>query len=218
LRGIFQGVARVRYSTLIMGLALLLAATSTVALEKLDYQTVESGEAFELRRYPSHVVAEIEMSGDFSAVGGQAFGALADFIGGNNRAREKIAMTAPVNQRPANGQRIAMTAPVTQTALGAGAYVVSFVMPAKYTLDTVPQPVDSRIRLREVPARLMAARGYSGTWSEANYRENEQALLAALAAAGLKPVGPPIWARYDPPFMPWFLRRNEVLVAVEAVR
>ncbi|HSO06557.1 MAG TPA: heme-binding protein, partial [Pelomicrobium sp.] len=68
--------------------------------------------------------------------------------------------------------------------------------------------------LRQVPERLMAARTYSGTWSRENYRENERALLEAVEQAGLKPAGEPVWARYNPPLMPWFLRRNEVLVEV----
>jgi hypothetical protein len=203
-----------RLAVLLPIVPLLLPPSPAVALEKLAYETLESRDGFELRRYAPFAAAEIEVSGEFTAVGGRAFGALADFIGGNNRANAKIAMTAPVNQRPAQGERIAMTAPVTQTATAAGTYVVSFVMPAKYTLDTVPRPADPRIRLSQEPARLMAARAYSGTWSESRYRDNERALLAAVEQAGLEAVGPPVWARYDPPFMPWFLRRNEVLVEV----
>jgi hypothetical protein len=87
-------------------------------------------------------------------------------------------------------------------------------MPSGYTLETLPVPDDPRVRLRRVEPRLAAALAYSGTWSEKRYREKEAVLLAALEAAGLAVVGPPVFARYDPPFMPWFLRRNEVLVDV----
>ncbi len=87
-------------------------------------------------------------------------------------------------------------------------------MPSGYTLETLPRPTDSRVRLRRIDARVMAARTYSGTWSEARYREHERALLQAVRAAGLQPVGLPVFARYNSPFTLWFLRRNEVLVEV----
>jgi hypothetical protein len=126
-------------------------------------------------------------------------------------------MTAPVEQTPARarGERIAMTAPVVQSPTAAdGAYVFSFVMPAKYTLETLPEPLDERVRIREVPARLVAARRYSGSWSERRYRKNETALLDAVSDAGLEVIEAPTLARYNSPFTLWFLRRNEVLVEV----
>jgi hypothetical protein len=151
-------------------------------------------------------------------VGNQAFRILAGYIFGDNRRREKMEMTAPVNQRPAteDGENIGRAAPVTQES-GAGdrAYVLSFVMPSRYTLETLPEPVDSRVRLGREPAKLMAVRRYSGRWTWANYRKNEGALLRALAGAGLRPVSAPVYARYNSPFSLWFLRRNEVMVEVE---
>jgi hypothetical protein len=109
-----------------------------------------------------------------------------------------------------------MTAPVAQEARGEAAdtYVLSFVMPSRYTLETLPEPVDPRVHLRAVPARLVAARRYRGRWTEANYREQERALLQALEAAGLRAVAAPVYARYNSPFSLPFLRRNEVLVEV----
>jgi effector-binding domain-containing protein len=89
------------------------------------------------------------------------------------------------------------------------------MMPAEYSLERLPQPLDERISLQPVPARRMAAVRYSGTWSRSGYERNLAHLLAWLQEQQLQPVGEPIWARYNPPFMPWFLRRNEVLIAVE---
>ena len=124
-------------------------------------------------------------------------------------------MTAPVTQTSAakSGEKIAMTAPVAQQADGAG-YRIAFVVPAKYTLDTVPQPSDPTVQIRAVPAQLVASWRYSGRWTESNYREHEAELRAAIARRGLKVTGEPILARYNPPFMPSFLRRNEVLIPV----
>lgn len=193
---------------------LILGLTPAMAVEEARYELVATYDEFELRRYAPMVVAEVEVRGDFERAGGRAFPVLADYIGGNNAPAEKIAMTAPVNQQAA-GQRIAMTAPVSQTATdGSDRYVVSFVMPAGYTLENLPRPLDARVELREVPAGLLAARRYSGRWTERAYRNHEASLLAALAESDLEVTGPPVYARYNAPFVPWFLRRNEVLVPV----
>jgi hypothetical protein len=189
-----------------------------MATEEPRYEVVQQFEAFELRRYAPQLLAETEVAGDFNDVGSQAFRILADFIFGNNRQQEKISMTAPVSQQPSAGEKIAMTAPVTQTpkpGVGArGTYIFSFVMPAQYTRASLPQPVDPRVHIREAPARLVAARRYSGTWDEARYREHESILLQAVAQARLMTVGAPVYARYNSPFSLWFLRRNEVLIEV----
>ena len=122
-------------------------------------------------------------------------------------------MTAPVLQQAAAGRRIAMTAPVVQRESDhPDSQIVGFVMPAEETLETLPEPLDPAVSFHVVPARRVAAHTYSGTWSASRYEEHLATLRAALASAGLTAVGEPIWARYDPPFMPWFLRTNEILV------
>jgi len=204
------------------GIVLLLAGGTALATEEPKYEVVKQYEAFELRRYAAQLLAVTEIAGEFEEVGNQAFRILADFIFGNNRAQEKISMTAPVSMQPAGeGERIAMTAPVTMTpktgAADQGTYVFSFVMPSHYTRATLPQPVNPRVQIRETPARLMAARRYSGFWSESRYREQEHILLQAVAQAGLQTAGKPVFARYNAPFTFWFLRRNEVLIEVVKV-
>ena len=188
-----------------------------MAVEEAAYETVEVFGDFELRRYAPLIHAEVEVDASFGQAGSRAFPILARYIGGENQSAQNVAMTAPVMQA-ASGERIAMTAPVNQAPASDGndRYVVSFVMPAKYTLDTVPRPTDPRIRLRAADSRLVAARRYSGRWTQRRYAEEEQRLLKAVAAAGLEVTGSPEYARYNPPWMPWFLRRNEVLVEVAA--
>ena len=124
-------------------------------------------------------------------------------------------MTAPVGQEPGS-EKIAMAAPVSQEKKD-NQWRITFLMPAKYTLEMLPEPTDERVRLREEPGRLMAAVRYSGTWSEAGYKKNKALLEEYLKKRGLTKKGPVVWARYDPPFMPWFLRRNEVLIPVEKI-
>lgn len=132
-----------------------------------------------------------------------------------------MAMTAPVSQRPAAGdsEKLAMTAPVAQRpkdGADADTFVLSFVMPSRYSLETLPQPLDPWVRLPEEPAKLMAVRRYSGRWTHANYRENEALLLAAVEKAGRMLMAAPVYARCNLTFSLWFLRRNEVMVEVEA--
>lgn len=201
----------------------LLIGGQVMATEEPAYTLVREGSGFEVRRYAPQLLAETEVSGDFDEVGGEAFRRLADFIFGNNQAAEKIAMTAPVSQTPVapagegGGTRIPMTAPVKQQAdqSSTGTYRISFVMPSRFTLETIPRPTDPRIELRQEPERLMAVLRYSGGWGESRYREHERKLLEAVRADGLTPTGAPIYARYNSPFSLPFLRRNEVMVEIK---
>ncbi len=183
-----------------------------MSVEKLAYRTIEQDGRFELRIIEPHVVAETFVEGDFDHVGSEGFRRLVDYIGGANRSRARISMTAPVVQEPAS-EEIAMTAPVAQEKVG-DRYRVTFVMPSEYTLESLPQPTDARIRLRAEPERRVAAIRYSGFWSRARYEDHERSLREWIQQRGLEPVSEPVWARYDPPFMPWFLRRNEILIEV----
>ena len=183
-----------------------------MALEEPAYKVIEQDGDFELREYAAYLVAETRVEAGFTDAGNVAFQRLFRYISGDNQAQEKIAMTAPVTQ--VKGEKIAMTAPVTQVAEG-GSYRVAFIVPAKFTAETVPVPTDPRVEIREVPAQRVAVWRYSGRWTEERYDEMEQQLREAMAARGLTAAGPPVLARYNPPFMPWFMRRNEVLIPVE---
>jgi len=206
--------------SVLAGIFSLLSGAETMAIEEPRYEVVKTYPEFELRRYEPFLVAETAVDGRFDEVGNKAFRVLAAYIFGENKANETMEMTAPVRQRIAaeDGERIAMTAPVIQRSEGgntSGAFVLSFAMPSGYSLESLPVPLDPRIRLRQEPARLMAARRYSGRWTEANYRENESMLLKAVGIAGLGTMGLPVYARYNSPFSLPFLRRNEVMVEVE---
>jgi hypothetical protein len=203
-----------------LALVVLLTATScttgdALAVEEPDYTIIERFDAFELRRYEAYVLAEMEVEADFERAGNEAFRPLVRYIGGDNEGAAEMAMTAPVEQRP--GRRMDMTAPVVQTPAlqesgGGGRFVVGFVLPADVTIETAPRPRDPRIQLRSVPPRTVAVRQYRGGWSEPRYRREEAALAEALEAEGMRAAGPPVWARYNSPFMIWFLRRNEIIV------
>jgi hypothetical protein len=195
-------------------LALLAAlwAQSAMAIEEAPFTTIYKRGDFELRQYQPYVVAETLVEGTFEDVGNEAFQRLFGYISGRNRSAKSISMTAPVEQAAAP-EKIAMTAPVTQEKSGAR-WRVAFVLPSSYTLATAPLPDDSRVTLAQVPEQLVAAVRYSGRWSRARYEENLKALEGFLGEQGLAAAGEPVFARYDPPFMPWFLRRNEILIPV----
>lgn len=179
------------------------------------YAVVKSSESFELRTYSQRVVAETRVEGDFSEAGNEGFRRLAGYIFGKTRAGTKLAMTAPVAMNTApEGTRIAMTAPVAQRAQGA-AWVVAFTMPAGETLATLPIPLDARVTLRELPPARVAVVRFSGRWTAENMSEHEAALRGWARAQRLSVVGDAEINRYDPPFIPWFARRNEIWLRLE---
>ncbi len=185
-----------------------------MAYESPDYRVRSKLGPAEIREYEPYLVAETTVDGSLESAGNQGFRILAKYIFGDNQASKKIAMTAPVVQEKGQGTRIAMTTPVTQARTG-DQYTVRFMMPSELSRDALPEPNDTRITIREVPARTLAAVRYSGTWSKRNYEKHLGVLYAALRAEGLKPEGEPVWARYNPPFTPWFMRRNEILTSFQ---
>jgi hypothetical protein len=185
-----------------------------MAIEEAQYDVVKKEGRFEIRNYAPHILAEIIVEGGLEDAGSKAFNALFRYISGGNRSRVKVPMTAPVSQRSA-GEKIRMTAPVGQQPVQ-GKWAVSFMMPAAYTMETLPEPEDPEVTLRQVPARRMAVVRYSGFWSEKGYLQNKSKLESWISAKGLTIIGDPIWARYNPPFTLWFLRRNEILFPIDA--
>ena len=192
-----------------------------MAIEKPEHSVVRKlGDDLELRDYPGYLVAETRVGGSRSDAGNESFKRLAGYIFGGNQKQQKFAMTAPVTtapapaSQPAQGEKLAMTAPVTQTKAEGGEWLVQFVLPKGHTLESLPKPNDARVTLRALPPRRFAVIKYSGTWSDGNFDEHLVLLRAAMARENLTPLGEPVWARYDPPFKPWFLRTNEILLEV----
>jgi hypothetical protein len=184
-----------------------------MAIEKAKYTVLEKEDSFELRQYETQIVAETYVEGKLEDAGSDGFRRLYAYISGDNTKKRAISMTAPVGQE-AGSEKIAMTAPVSQEKKD-DRWRITFLMPAKYTMEMVPEPVDERVKLAEEPGRLMAAVTYSGTWSKEGYEKNKALLEEFLRTRDLTKAGAAVWARYDPPFMPWFLRRNEVLIPVK---
>lgn len=213
------------YASLIVFATGMLPIMAT-ATEQPVYETIASTEVYELRRYEPFMVAETEVMGNFSNAGNKAFRILASYIFGNNKSQEKMAMTAPVisgatdgSNDDVTGEKMAMTAPVISRSTSADnteqRFVYQFVMESKYSRDTLPEPMDSRVTIKEQPARLIAAHRFSGRTSEKDFEARKTTLLESLEQNGLRVISTPELARYDAPYKPWFMRRNEILVEVE---
>jgi hypothetical protein len=183
------------------------------AIEEPNFQIIRKIGTVELRQYDPYVVAEVVVDAPAEDAGRRAFPILAGYIFGKNRGEKKFAMTAPVIQMAAP-MKMEMTAPVTQSAVQSGIQV-QFLLPASVSLEFAPEPLDSRVNLRLIPASQWAAIRYSGTWSKANYDENLLKLQTALAAAGVATQGLPVFARYNGPMTPFFMRRNEIWLEIK---
>ncbi len=185
----------------------------TVAIEEAAYEVLKEDGDFQIRAYESHILATTVVESEMTAAGNQGFRVLYRYITGNNLAREELEAGEALAQESA-GQNIAMTAPVGQEQLE-DKWIVSFMMPSEYTLETLPKPKDPQVELREVPERTMAAVSYTGFWSESNYERHKERLQRWLDEREIAVTGTPVWARYDSPFTLWFMRRNEVLIPIE---
>ncbi|MFN5349875.1 MAG: SOUL family heme-binding protein [Polaromonas sp.] len=179
------------------------------AIDEPAYTVVQTNDVFEVRQYAPYLVAEVVVPGPANEAGSQGFNLLGGYIFGKNKGERKLDMTAPVTQQAAPPVKLEMTAPVTQAATPGG-FLVQFVMPKGYTLATLPEPLDARVKLREVPGSRVAVIRFSGSWSQSTYEEHLQKLRSALAAAGMATTGEPVSSRYNSPFSLPFLRRNEI--------
>ena len=197
---------------IILCLGIVGACRDKVKYEEPAYSVIEREGDFELRQYESYLIAATIVEGTFDEVGNEGFRWLFKYIDGENKSSQSISMTAPVTQE-AQPEKIQMTAPVSQEKTG-DKWQISFMMPSKYSIENLPVPLDSRVLIQEVPGRLTAAITYSGTWSRERYEKHKALLMDIIKKRNLNITGTPIYARYNPPFTPWFLRRNEILIPV----
>lgn len=195
----------------LVGAAIVWTEVTMAGVEEPRYQVLRSDGAVELRDYPPMLLASTTVSGAGRDARGDGFRVLADFIFGNNRAGDKVAMTAPVEEA---SQKIAMTAPVEENADGSGATVITFIMPDEYTADTLPVPVNEAVDIETRPAERIAAIRFSGIAGTKEMEAKEAELRAWLSREGVEPAGDARYARYDPPWRLPFQRRNEVLIPV----
>ena len=170
--------------------------------EQLPYTLLSSEHGIEIRHYPAYLLVQVREGGDFFRAGNRAFQPLFNYIAGSNAAGQKIAMTAPVLQETTPSQE----------------HLISFVMPASFSLDSLPAPDRAGVTIVPVAEHYAAAIKFSGSWNDERFAAKGEELLTAVKSTGLQTIGSLYWARFDPPFKPGFLKRNEALIKIEDPR
>ncbi|MGB8315578.1 MAG: heme-binding protein [Aestuariivirga sp.] len=195
--------------TIILGATLWGTIVSNV--EQPKYKTIEADDNIEIRDYPPMIIAEAEVAGERGEAISKGFRIIADYIFGNNSAAQKVAMTAPVTQQAS--EKIAMTAPVTQQGDG-HTWQVRFIMPAGYTMETLPTPKNPAVKLKEIGGKRFAVIRFSGMAGEDSLKRHAEELKQFVDRKSLNPVSAPAYAFYNPPWTLPFLRRNEVMIEI----
>jgi len=175
-------------------------------VEKVHYGVLRKMDAIEIRKYPKILLATVKEMQD-----NEAFAILFDYIAGNNRSSRSIPMTAPVISSEHGSEKIPMTVPVVS-----GRNSFSFVMPSSYSAYTIPEPADSRMAIEELPERHVAVIRFRGRTGPRTVQKRTEELRDVLTRHNIGTRGEPFLMRYNPPFTPGFLRRNEIGVQVEA--
>lgn len=183
--------------------------------ETLGYNILQQDGDIELRQYNSYILAQVESISDMKDATYSGFMKLFNYISGNNINKAKIAMTIPVTEEQVSvSQKIPMTAPVTTEKSSGNAYVTSFVMPSNYTIETLPEPKDKGITFKQVPEHRAAVITFHGRMNESLAEKKIEILKQWLAKNDLKPKSNYIMAQFNPPWIPGFMRKNEIIVEI----
>jgi hypothetical protein len=186
-----------------------------VAIEKPKYKVLKRDGKFEIREYEEQILAEVEIEGDWSSALTRGFRVLAGYIFGANKAKSKIAMTAPVTEeRGYQKERIPMTSPVTASKVSERRHRISFMMPAKYTMETLPEPNSEEITFRKLEKHEAAIIRFSGYLREGLLKKKIEELKHWLETESIEPKSDFISAQYNPPWIPGLFRRNEIIVNI----
>ncbi|HNT86334.1 MAG TPA: heme-binding protein [Candidatus Hydrogenedentes bacterium] len=188
--------------------------TSAKGIETPQYTVVREADGYAIREYAGYIRAEVTLTGKYRETLYGGFREVADYIFGNNSQRADIAMTAPVMSEKSG--KIAMTAPVLhEKGDSEASYSVAFIMPREYSMETLPRPNNPKVRLREIVSQRFAVLEFGGYATERRARKKTERLVSMLERDGVRAVGEPIVAQYDPPWTPFYMRRNEIHVPVE---
>ncbi len=187
-------------------------------VEQADYTVIKTTKDYQIREYPSHIVAQTTVEGSFKESMNSGFSIVAGYIFGANTKKQSIAMTAPVishtKVEDKVSQNIAMTAPVVMTKDN-GSETISFGMPRSYTLETLPTPTDPRVKIVMIPTKKYAVMRFTGYRSDEKIKSMQEKLRSALARDGVETEGSVAYAGYNAPGTPPWMTRNEVLIEIK---
>jgi hypothetical protein len=182
-------------------------------VEQAEYIVIKKMSGYEIREYPAHIVAQTTVKGKYEEALNEGFRIVAGYIFGNNSKKQSIAMTTPVTEQGTGSEKISMTAPVLETTQGE-LHIVSFGMPRSYTLQTLPEPTDSRVKIVQLPTKKFAAVRFSWLRTNDRIKKEEAKLLKLLSQDNVEVLGSPVYAGYNAPWTPPWMTRNEVMVEI----
>ena len=190
----------------------LIGAPLAMATEEPSYQVTLQAEPFEIRQYSRLIVAQVEVTGDLSEASSAGFRLIANYIFGNNIA----VRDGGVNMAEPIPEKIAMTVPVIAEGKGdQKTWLIQFVMPKQYTLETLPKPNNPQVKLLPIGAQKLAVIRFTGFVSDEKVQEKTAELMAWIQSRNALPLGNSRLARYNPPWsIPW-MRRNEILIPIQ---
>jgi hypothetical protein len=181
--------------------------------ESPKYTVIRKQKELEIRQYSGYIQAEVRVADkNYRSAIERGFSPLAGYIFGNNISRQKIEMTTPV--QVSQSQKIAMTTPVTVS--GSNDFTVAFVMPSEYSMESLPLPKDDNIHFNQVPAHRMAVVRFSGYFNKESIEKHKLMLREWVEELELETEGDFIVAGYNPPWVPGFLARNEVMIRIKS--
>jgi hypothetical protein len=191
---------------------LSLIAFPAMSTEQPEFDLIEQHNDFQLRRYAPMIIAQVEVAGDMGDASSSGFRLLADYIFGNNVVAPSTELTSQISQP--ESVKIDMTAPVSRMASGDNRWLVSFVMPRQWTIDSLPKPTNSQIKIVEVPAHTAAVIEFSGLGRQTSYEKKQAELINWIASKGYELIDEARYAAYNPPWTLPPFRRNEVIIPV----
>jgi hypothetical protein len=204
---------------IVVGVAIWVIGSYVVvwSIEEPSYIVVQKQEGYEIRKYAPYIKAEATVTGNYQEATSQGFRVIADYIFGNNVAKESISMTTPVLESPDTNrsEKIAMTVPVLEASNKSATRTIAFVLPSKYTLATLPQPNNPAVTLTEVPVRTVAALRFTWYPTAARVEAKKALLITYLKRDGKNVTGAVETARYNPPLSMPLTLRNEILIPIE---
>ncbi len=199
---------------ILFGLWILWGWLSIRNIEEPNYEVISKNDIYEVRKYEPIIIAKTTVEGTREEATKEGFRRIADYIFGNNTVNEPIAMTTPVSSQ--NSEKIAMTTPVTSLEDEGGSYTINFVMPSKYTMESLPKPVKDYVVIEKIPAKTYAVLRFSGFVSDETVQTKNDELVSALKANKVDFKNSHTLSQYNPPWTPWFMRRNEIWIELSA--
>ena len=188
-------------------IAILTASPAWAEYERPIYNVVVKEDGLEIRDYAPAIVVETQVLASRRDAAGEAFRGLFKYISGNNTSGLEIPMTAPVAQTPAGKGPDGVSSK----------WAIRFFLPSNYSVENIPQPLQQGINIVTLEAQRFASVSFKGTQNDKKVAKYTTQLREFISQKGYEVSGEPVYAFYDPPFVPWFLRDNEILLPIQKV-